>query len=168
METMLNQQAARQVYTLCYRITACPQAARLAAQEALADPRPLRRAVALCVERAPGLKDGSPAPAGCTPLERALFSLPWRQRLALVLLDQLGLAPLPGRWHHEPTPIAKGPASSMEPAGPSPFCPRFARCGYPYRFIVRADPQTAAAYGPIPRAGQGRVFHAPVPLFSAC
>lgn len=37
----------------------------------------------------------------------------------------------------------------MELAGPSPFCPRFARCGYPYRFIVRAGPQTAAAYGPI-------------------
>ena len=103
MEAMLNQQAARQVYTLCYRITACPQAARLAAQEALADPRPLRRAVALCVERAPGLKDGSPAPAGCTPLERALFSLPWRQRLALVLLDQLGLAPdEAARWAQLP------------------------------------------------------------------
>ena len=73
MEAMLNQQAARQVYTLCYRITACPQAARVATQEALTDPRPLPKAVALCVERAPGLEHGAVASAGCTPLERALL-----------------------------------------------------------------------------------------------
>ena len=103
MEAMLNQQAARQVYTLCYRITACPQAARVATQEALADPRPLPKAVALCVERTPGLEHGAVASAGCTPLERALLSLPWRQRLALVLLDQLGLAPdEAARWAQLP------------------------------------------------------------------
>ncbi len=95
-------QAARQVYTLCYRITGCPQAARQVALEALTDPRPLRKAVALCVARAPAL-DGAAARAGGSRLERALFSLPWGQRLALVLLDQLGLAPdEAARWTQLP------------------------------------------------------------------
>ena len=102
MRTKPHDQALQQAYTLCYWITACPQAARQAALEALTDRQPLRKAVMLCTQRAPALA-APQAQAGSTDLERALFTLPWNQRLALILLDHLQL-PLEeaARWAQIP------------------------------------------------------------------
>lgn len=99
MQTIPTQATARQVYTLCYRITGCQAAAWKAALAALADPRPLPRAVACCLAQS-----AAPDPdAGRSDWERALFTLPREERLALLLMDGLELPPAEAaRWAQLP------------------------------------------------------------------
>ena len=90
---------AQRVYTLCYRLTACRSAASLLAARALADPEPLRQDVRLSMTEAAHPDQDSLS----SPLDRALFSLPQKERLAVLLLDNLHLSPTSAaRWAEMP------------------------------------------------------------------
>ena len=92
---------AQKVYTLCYRLTACRSAAALLTARALADPEPLRQAVRLSMAEA----SQSVPDDFASPLERSLFSLPPKERLAVLLLDNLHLSPASAsRWAEMPEP----------------------------------------------------------------
>ena len=78
--------AVRRVYTLCLRLLRDEAAARMLCAEALRADEPLRAAVQLCLARE--TREGSFTVAGT---EGAILALPFRQRLALLLIDRYGI-----------------------------------------------------------------------------
>ena len=87
MKKRSHPELAAKVYNLCYRITACRSAAAALSLKALTFDDPIREAIRLSMIETHQPDDDF----FDTPWNRAFFSLSRRERLALLLLDNLHL-----------------------------------------------------------------------------